>query len=267
MSTLRSLKRPGGKARLLPVLLPLFEEQPHTCYCEPFAGSYTAGMNKPRSTCEVLNDADQSLVNAFRQIKHHRPALEAELNYMLNSRADLIRLRKADPAHLTEIQRAAIYLWSVLISFGADGQSFGVQKTGSGGAGSRISNFKEKLATLQTRLDGVIIECLDWDRCLKLYDSPVTLFFIDPPYTTGPVKSYAPFSEDDMDALKAALLKLRGHWCLTVDDTPANRKRFSPWLRAEKTSASGASNHAKGTTQFHEIICTSWPAPPQATAA
>jgi DNA adenine methylase len=263
---IRSLKRPGGKARLLPVLLPLFNEVHHTCYCEPFAGSFTAGMNKPRSTCEVLNDADQALVNAFRQIKHHRAALEAELG-MVNSRADLMRLRKADLAHLTEIQRAAIYLWSVLISFGADGQSFGVQKTGGGGAGSRLSLFTQKLKDLQARLDGVIIESVDWQRCLKLYDSPATLFFLDPPYTTGPVKTYAPFTEEHMDALKAALLALKGQWCLTVDDTPANRARFGPWLRATKSSASGMGNHAKGTTQFHEIVCTSWPAPALARAA
>ncbi len=255
---IRSINRPGGKTRLLPILLPLIAEKKHVCYAEPFAGSFTVGFNKPRSKTNVLNDADGELLNAFRQLQRHPSSLLEELEGMINSRAEMARLKASKGAGLTEIQRAAWFLWAVMISFGSDGQTFGVQKSSGGGGASRLSSLLEKVKTLRASLDGVIIEHVDWRRCLALYDSPDTLFFLDPPYSTVKANCYAAFAAADMDALRDALAGLKGAWILTVDDTPENRTRFGQWLRATKSTQSGSCNQANGPAQFREIICTSW---------
>jgi DNA adenine methylase len=251
-----SIKRQGGKTRLLPILLPLVNGCPHVCYCEPFSGSFTLGLNKVRAKANILNDIDGSLVNAFRQIKFHPDSLLRELEWRLNSRSELKRKMAQKP--ITEIQQAADYLHGILISFGGTGTSFGVAKAAGGGASNRTSNMHERLKRLSDALDGVAIESLDWQRCLSLYDSPETLFFVDPPYTTGETKAYSLFSAEEMDRLHDRLLTLKGHWVLTVDDTCENRRRFGQWITAEKSTQSGAVNKAKGGKLFKELICASW---------
>jgi len=259
VSIIRSIRRPGGKARLLPVLLPLIESCPHICYVEPFAGSFTVGFNKKPAKVNVLNDTDGALVNAFRQIKAHPDSLLKELCWRLNSREEMRRWVKGEA--LTEIQRAADYLHAILISFGAGGRSFGVQKCGDGnGMTSRMPGLMEKLQALHGLLNGVAVESLEWARCLQIYDAPDTLFFVDPPYTTGAVKVYSMFSQEDMERLKDALATLQGSWVLTVDDTPENRKRFAPWILQSAATASGARKQTGGSKPFKEIICASWAA-------
>jgi DNA adenine methylase len=243
---------------LLPILLPLIAERKHICYVEPFAGSFTVGFNKPRAAVNVLNDMDGEMLNAFRQLQRHSASLLEELDGMINSREEMYRLKASKGEGLTEIQRAAWFLWTVHISFGSDGRTFGVVRTGPSGAATRVSALMSKVKALRQHLDGVIIEHLDWLRCLRLYDSPDTLFFLDPPYTTGKVASYAMFTAADMDALRDGLLELKGAWVLTVDDTADNRRRFGQWLAGLKTSRSGVCNQAKGSKDFKELICASW---------
>jgi len=179
-----------------------------------------------------------------------------ELEGRLNSRHEMKESRKF--AGLTEIQKAAAWLHNCMIGFGSDGSSFGIVKTGgASGAASRLTSLLAKIQNLHRAMDGVTIESLPWEHCLKTYDSPATLFFLDPPYTTGITKSYAPFKPAEMDALAAALPLLQGQFVLTVDDTPANRTRFAKYHIADKTSQSGTGNQNKGSGQFKELICAS----------
>jgi len=57
----RPLRFYGSKCRLAPAIIELLP--PHTCYCEPFGGSAAVLLQKPPSTVEVYNDADGLLVN------------------------------------------------------------------------------------------------------------------------------------------------------------------------------------------------------------
>ena len=50
------------------------------------------------------------------------------------------------------------------------------------------------LEDIHTRLAGVVIECLSWREFIDRYDSPGTLFYLDPPYWGPPASSPAPIS-------------------------------------------------------------------------
>ena len=202
---------------------------PHGCYVEVFAGgaALLRAIPPSKQRVEVLNDTDANVVNAFRCVRFHPEALVAELNFRLNSRQE-IRDCLAQPG-FTDLQRAAAWLHLNGISFSGDGVSFGVSRkenTAKGGQMS-LSGLQSRIRELHQRLNGVAIECLDWKRCLALYDRPNTFFFCDPPYADCDCKGYAPWTQAQLAELAAALQTLQGRWLLTVNDSPANRELFS----------------------------------------
>jgi DNA adenine methylase len=194
-----------------------------------------------------LNDADQELANCYKQIQHH----EAEVLRWLprvNSR-QLFREWKTH-THLTDIQRAARYLYLNALSFGADGQSWGVQKESGGGAASSQDKLKEKVKAFTSRLDRVIVESLDWKRCIALYDGPGTLFFCDPPYTTGSQKSYTCFTAEQAEELAATMRSIQGQMILTLNDTPENRQRFKGLIAQRITTSASIRANSKRFGEF-----------------
>lgn len=250
------MKRAGSKSRLVQHLLPHIAAVPHTCFVEPFCGTCSVLMGKPRSKVEVVNDTDGALVNALRQIQHHPAELKRELRWAINSRAEL-HARRAQPG-LTEIQRAASYLFLNNISFGGDCQSFGVsRRSAGGGAVTPLSRIFRQAASLHARLERVAIEQLDWERCLALYDTPETLFFCDPPYVGGSVKAYAAWTNEDVARFHAALAKLQGRWIVTLNDSPEVRAIFAGCTFTAFSRQRSISNTRADTRQtYREIVIT-----------
>lgn len=247
-----ALSWPGGKTRLLSVILPLIEK--HTCYVEPFAGGLAVLLAKPRSQLEVINDVNGDLVSFYRCVKYHCDPLLVELEFVLNSREEFVDFRTQ--AGLTDIQRAARWYYRNKLCFGGtDMKSFGVAALGGGGAYSSRQARMERIRALSFRLDKVCIEKLDWQRCLELYDRPTTFFFVDPPYTGGAVKLYEAWTVTDLRILRERLDRLRGRWLVTINDTAENRAVFDGCSVKSVARAKGI--NAKATDRvYRELIVT-----------
>ena len=80
------VKRPGGKSRMLPTLLPMIDAHAHRVYIEPFCGGAAVLAAKNPSEHEILNDLDGELVNLYRQVKYHSDELIREMQWMIESR-------------------------------------------------------------------------------------------------------------------------------------------------------------------------------------
>lgn len=213
------LRWPGGKSRMVPKLLPKLS--PHTCYVEPFAGGVALLLAKARSPVEVINDLNGDLVALYRCAQFHLEALLTELNFLLTSR-EMLGDFKQQPG-LTDLQRAAPFLWRNRSSFQGGGTSFAVSKTLPPITRSAL---EDRLRALNTRLEGVAVENVSYERIFRLYDSPGTLFFCDPPYLNSSPSAYAGWQPDDMRAFADRLRALQGQWITTVDDSPFNRELF-----------------------------------------
>jgi DNA adenine methylase len=248
------LRRPGGKALLCKYILPLIK--PHKCFVEVFAGGAALLRAKEKSTMEVLNDTDEVIVNAFRCVRFHADAVAKELENTINSRADFIIYR--EQKGITDIQRAARWLYLNALSFGGDSDSFGVQrKSQRGGAANSLINLRARILEVQKRLERVIVEKLDWRKCLKTYDSDETLFFCDPPYPGGKIRSYASWMQKDIQEFAEAIQKVQADWIVTVNDSPANRKLFvfGKQKRIQR-SRMIANKSSDARVQFGELIVT-----------
>lgn len=245
-----ALHWPGGKSRLLKYLLPHI--LPHTCYCEPFGGGLAVFLAKPRSHHEIINDANGDLVNFYRCVRFHRDPLLSELEFVLTSREEFKDF--ASQVGLTDIQRAARWYYRNRLCFGgASLTSFAVGATQAiGSAAARM----EAIRALETRLDRVTIEHLDWKRCLDLYDRAGTFFFLDPPYTDCQAGMYGSWTTDEVTAMRDRLSRLKGQWLLTLNDSPAIRVIFDD-CRVESVSRQRGINNkpgTKGVRVYHELI-------------
>lgn len=248
MTTKPFVRRAGGKTRLLKLLLPML--RPHTIFVEAFAGGAALTLAKEPSKVEVINDNDGALVNLYRYAQFHLDALIQEVEFTLNSRADLEAL--IEQPGITGLQKAARYLLRNRLSFGGSGDSFAVCRKHAQPSRSAVL---EKLRAFNARLDKVAVENLSYERLFKNYDSPGTLWFFDPPYTVGEVDAYAVWDHERMAGFAEAVAELQGDWLVTVNDTPENRALFRGHEIRPVVTPSGAVNRStRPDATFAELI-------------
>lgn len=225
----------GGKRKLAPKILPWIEAVDHGCYVEPFIGM--GGMFLSRRMApqvEVMNDRNREVFNFFRMVQiHYQPFVEY-MRYRITSRAEFERLAAEDPGTLTEIQRAARFLFLQACAYGGkpSGGAFGVSPKAF--HGFDLARLGPALDALHSRLSAVIIECLDYADLIRRWDSPDTLFYLDPPYY-GSESDYGRelFSRDEFARLAAQLSAIKGRFVLSINDHPAVRQIFSAYRVAE----------------------------------
>ncbi|QEW06357.1 DNA adenine methylase [Nitrincola iocasae] len=207
----------GGKRKLAKHLIPLFPE--HRSYCEPFAGAAALFFLKDPSKAEVLNDLNGDIVNLYRIVKHHLEELYRQFKWTLCSRQNWEQLSNTPVETLTDVQRAARFLYLQKLAFGGKvtGQTFGVDA--SRAARFNILNIEQTLADAHYRLMNTTIEHLDWHSCMQRYDREDALFYCDPPYwqTEGYGIDF-PFNEYEKLADQARTCK--GKVIISLNDHP-----------------------------------------------
>jgi DNA adenine methylase len=219
----------GGKKRLAREIVARIATIPHHTYAEPFIGM--GGVFLRRETpanVEVINDKSQDVATLFRILQRHFQAFIDMLKWQLTSRAEFERLLAMEPASLTDLERAARFLYLQRTAFGGKvaGRNFGVSRDNAGRFD--VTVLVPLLTDLHQRLAGVVIERLDWSDLLTRYDGPRTLFYLDPPYWGGE-RDYGEgmFAPEDFERLAHALAGLEGRFILSINDTPEIRKIFA----------------------------------------
>lgn len=218
----------GGKRNLAKRLCAIIDATPHDIYAEPFIGM--GGIFLRRSTrarAEKINDISADVVTLFRILQEHYPYFIDMLRWRLSSRAEFERLLSVDPDTLTDLQRAARFLYLQRLAFGGKvtGRGFGVDARTP--ARFDVTKLEPMLADLHERLAGVTIERLPYGEFITRYDKPETLFYLDPPYW-GCETDYGPgvFARADFTALAAQLRTIAGKFVLSINDNPGSREVF-----------------------------------------
>lgn len=213
----------GGKTRLVKTIVSKFPE--HTCYVEVFAGGAAVFFNKQPSKAEVINDLDRDLVTLYRTIKHHPEELYRQFKFSLVSRAEFDRKKQVNADTLTDIQRAARYLYLQKSAFSGHitNQTFGTSTTGK--PRLNLLTIEATLEWAWQRLIQTVIECEDFRDIIPRYDRKHTLFFLDPPYYNIPGYKHD-FKTQDFHDLKNILEAIKGKFLMTINDTPETRDIF-----------------------------------------
>ena len=213
----------GSKGRLADKILPHFTS--HTCYVEPFAGSAALFFLKEPSKSEVLNDVNGDLVNLYRVIKHHLEEFVRQFKWTLVSRENWQWLSNTPAASLTDVQRAARFYYLQRQGFGGrvEHRSFGTSTTNA--PKLNLLRLEEDLSMAHLRLAHTTIERLEWSECIRRYDRPHTLFYMDPPYW-GTEGYGVEFGLEQYEQMANAMRTIKGAALVSVNDVPRMRETF-----------------------------------------
>ncbi len=234
----------GGKAFLTNWLCGFMPE--HTTYVEPFAGGAKLLFGKEPSPIEILNDADETLVNLYRCIKNNekRSKLISLLNETPYARSIFQAWKYGEEIPLDDVEKAARYFFLCKASFGGDVErgGFGIPSRGTGrNPAMTYQNCIDALEHIARRLRGVTIECLDYADCIKRYDSRDTLFYCDPPYMASEhYYGHGNFAYDDHRTLSELLHDVKGKAMLTHYANDLYDELYQGWQRFEYKSFKGS---------------------------
>jgi len=248
----------GGKRNLARRITSLIDADQHTTYCEPFVGMGGIFLRRGRRPkAEVINDRGQDVANLFRILQRHYVAFLDMLRFQLTVRAEFNRLVATDPATLTDLERAARFLYLQRTAFGGkiSGRNFGVSKDRPGRF--NLTTLEPMLEDLHSRLGGVVIECLDYQDVIRRYDGPETFFYLDPPYW-GCEGDYGKtlFERADFERLADQLASLQGRFLLSINDVPEIRAIFS-WARIDEVATTYTiGNHSDRGASRAELLIT-----------
>ncbi|QHL91855.1 DNA adenine methylase [Sphingomonas changnyeongensis] len=219
----------GGKRNLARRIVKLIETIDHSAYFEPFVGMggiFLRRTSRPKT--EAINDISGDVATLFRVLQEHYAYFVDMLRWRLTSRAEFDRLLSLPGDRLTDLQRAARFLYVQRLAFGGKvaGRHFGVQAQAP--ARFDITRLEPMLAEIHERLSGVVIEQLDYGAFIDRYDHPGALFYLDPPYW-GCETDYGPkvFTRGDFETLADQLALLKGRFVLSINDTAEIRTIFS----------------------------------------
>jgi DNA adenine methylase len=209
----------GGKRTMAQDIIA--ELGPHVGYWEPFCGSMSILLNKPRTSHERVNDLHGDLINLARVIQDATdgPKLYRRLRRVLFSEQQLAdsfeRLQAGGyPAPLDRAFDYFIVSW-----FGRNGTSGtsdtihkpGVRYTTDGGhEGVRWNSAVQSIPAWRERLRSVTILQRDAFELLeRIYDDDATAIYCDPPYLVKKGNYVHDFDESDHARLAELLARFK----------------------------------------------------------
>jgi DNA adenine methylase len=213
----------GGKQRIASKIIPYLEAIPHTVRAIPFAGGLGMEFKWPRPIVTnnghyriVINDIDEDLINLYRVAREHPAEFRLWIELTPYSQADykrsaeLLRDQTATP-----LQKA----WAIYVNLNC---SFANKKD----AGWRTNIIgQNSVATWQNKINNVgpamawlsdvHIACEEALRFVERWDSPQTLFYLDPPYPGADQGHYGGYTLDDWTSLCNLLDQCQGSYVLS----------------------------------------------------
>jgi DNA adenine methylase len=224
-------------------------------YVEPFAGAASVLWHLPSPfPVEVLNDLDGDIVKCkFEELAHR-------LIFTPYARAEFARaLQIVKDPNATDIDRA----WAFFVK---QNQGFGGKAKVSGDWGRAIytinngmagntSKWRSRLKLLtfwHERLSRVQIDCIDGIECIKYWDTPETVFYIDPPYVADTRKDCRLYrKEPDLayhERLVETILAAKGKVLFSCYDHPVYAPLTNAgWRKLIKETACHMAGRIRGS--------------------
>jgi len=197
---------PAGKKKLADRLVALLPA--HKTYVEPFAGSAAVLFAKDPAETEVLNDADPDIAQAYRIIKRLTRKQLERLQRLSWTGDEATFKRLIDASPTDDVGWLHRFLYLTHFSYGKmRGKSFSPSTQGI------EARTAERLEAFAPRLKNVRIYGGDYEKVVRKYDAPDTVFYLDPPYAGYNVDIGE--GEFDEERFLGVLKSLKGKFLLT----------------------------------------------------
>ena len=236
-----ALRYHGGKWRLAPFIIQHFP--PHTCYVEPFGGAASVLLRKTPAHIEVYNDLNGDVVNFFRILRERSMDLIAAINLTPYSRREFLQAQESCADGFEAARRFYVWSWQ------GRGRA-GVKEPGGWRFMSRNTrsqtpvydwNNNQHLWAVVGRLKEVQIENGDALTIIKRYDTPETLYYIDPPYIQnsrgkrwGSAAYVNEYKDEQHWRLSDVLHSLKGMAILSGYPSALYDELYKDWWKVER---------------------------------
>jgi DNA adenine methylase len=236
----------GGKWRLAPWIISFFPA--HTTYVEPFCGAASVLLRKEPSAIEVINDADREVVNLFRVLRERRSELRELLELTPYGRGEYLDCLPDSNDPLERARRFFVCHWQSVGHCRArrTGWKFFSRPKKLNGCTSELTDWQKAIESIPAaadRLAGVQLECADALSIILRYDTPATLFYVDPPYPANTrnrrwcKSSYAhELTAHDHVHLANLLNRIQGMAIVSTYPNSLYSELFAGWTRVEKSA-------------------------------
>lgn len=248
----RLVQYPGHKFMLAETIEPLLGK--HKIFCEPYAGFAAVLFHKSRSQVEVINEMNPMITDVFRTIRIERKAREVRrlLDFTPYSREEYFRIRDLtwkELQNFDDVERARIVIAKSWMGW----NGFSLLRRNIGFSESKVKCIVPSylracrmVVEIGRRLRGVIVEQGKALDCIRRYDAPETVFYVDPPYPHGTrdensLLYHDEMTDDDHEELIALLKKIEGGVIVSTVENDVYSVGLGAWHR-EQVSISHRSN-------------------------
>jgi|688.fasta_scaffold59496_3 DNA adenine methylase len=212
--------RVGGKVRVRDKIISMFpSNDTWDTYVEVFAGSGAVfrGLDLDTDKKYVINDLNQDIYDIWRDIKKVQPEKIRNFDFKGNKQLFYKLLRDYEPKTIEERLWRNLYLSS---------HSYSNIRESYANKGSRVgSRLLDNLEEVQEELKYATVTNQDYKKCIKRWDSPKTLFYIDPPYVDKE-HLYEGMSVNPYE-LADLLRNIKGKFILSYNIHPEVKKAFA----------------------------------------
>ena len=236
----------GGKYSHLDFILPnLPNDAEH--FCDVFGGSAAVIINREPAPVETYNDIDSELTNFFRVLRD--PSTSEQLIRAIGltpfSREELVIACTPD-RDIDSFERARRFFVRArqtrtgLAQTSSEGRwahCLLTSRAGMAGAVSRWLGSVEGLSEIVQRLQRIQIENVPALEAIERYDTPKTLFYLDPPYvheSRGDSAAYgAEMTDADHIELAETLLEIDGRAAISGYRSDLYDELYRGWRRID----------------------------------
>lgn len=246
-----ALRYHGGKWRIAPWIISHFPA--HICYVEPYGGGSSVILRKAPAIHDVMNDKDKDVIAFFDVLRRRPEDLIGSIQLTPFAREEVKRAYEPCTDEIERARRFYIRAWQVRGGPPAQGRTgWRFQKSDARGKRS-IDDWNETshLWSIVDRLKQIQIECDDALKVIKRYDSPDTLFYLDPPYSKsarGPRwadKAYAhEMTDEEHRNLATVLHTISGMAIISGYDCDLYRELYADWAFDRKRTIKDTSAEA-----------------------
>lgn len=219
---------PGNKYKSVERILDILPKS--KIYVEPFGGSAAVLLSKEPSMNEVYNDRFTGVVDFYRCLRdpeRYRELIEV-LDIMEFSRESFMECKRTWEQCGDLVQRAARWYYTICTSFNGLGRNFGRVKGANTPVARRIEKNIRYFPEIHQRLRGVQIENCSYQSLFEDFDSPDTVFYVDPPYLfTDPGVYPGKWVEADQLELLQYIFQCEGYVALSGYDNSLTNS--FPW--------------------------------------
>lgn len=266
----------GGKLKMLDRLYELLppSDSGLTTFIDVFGGGASVSINLPGDHWQkqIYNDIDGDVCAFFRVLRDQPEEFLRLLKLTPTSREEF-ELAKRRERHLTDLERGrrmfvlARQSWGGIIDSGKC--AFSVNNTNCSTAANSVDRV---LPLVAERLRRIAIESMPAIKLIERYDSPETLFYLDPPYlkstrtvdVVGTVRAYEyEMTDSDHVALLTKIKRLDGQCMLSGYRSDLYDEMLSDWHCNQHSTFStvSASRGGDRTILREERIWTSYEPP------